>query len=90
MQPGCASGRAGQAARVAPGYGEIIEMIEGTRNDDRIRARANKIWKTEGRPDGKALEHWLQAERKLAVEPAKESGAGADGASNVFAGAQIL
>ena len=59
-------------------------MIEGTRNDDRIRARANKIWKTEGRPDGKALKHWLQAERELAVEPAKESDAGADGASKRF------
>jgi hypothetical protein len=27
-----------------------------------IRVRAYTIWESEGRPDGRSLEHWLQAE----------------------------
>jgi Protein of unknown function (DUF2934) len=30
-----------------------------------ISARAYSIWEREGRPDGKALNHWLQAEAEL-------------------------
>jgi hypothetical protein len=30
-----------------------------------ISERAYSIWESEGRPDGKALNHWLQAEREL-------------------------
>jgi hypothetical protein len=30
-----------------------------------ISERAYAIWESEGRPDGKALIHWLQAEREL-------------------------
>jgi hypothetical protein len=30
-----------------------------------ISARAYSIWEREGRPDGKALSHWLQAEAEL-------------------------
>jgi hypothetical protein len=30
-----------------------------------ISERAYAIWENEGRPDGKALNHWLQAEREL-------------------------
>ena len=29
--------------------------------DDRIRERAHEIWIEEGRPDGRALDHWLRA-----------------------------
>jgi len=30
-----------------------------------IRERAYAIWKEEGRPDGKALDHWLRAEAEI-------------------------
>ena len=32
---------------------------------ERIARRAWEIWRAEGRPDGQALNHWLQAEREL-------------------------
>jgi Protein of unknown function (DUF2934) len=34
-----------------------------------IRGRAYAIWEEEGRPDGKALAHWLQAETE--IDPAQ-------------------
>jgi hypothetical protein len=30
-------------------------------NVDRIRERAHQIWIEEGRPNGRALDHWLRA-----------------------------
>jgi hypothetical protein len=33
-----------------------------------IRDRAYAIWEKEGRPDGKSLEHWLQAEAEIGNE----------------------
>jgi two-component system sensor kinase FixL len=33
-----------------------------------IRARAQGIWEREGRPDGKDLDHWRQAEQEIAGE----------------------
>lgn len=33
---------------------------------------AYSIWERAGRPDGKALEHWLEAEAELAAEPAPQ------------------
>jgi hypothetical protein len=33
---------------------------------DAIRERAYVIWEREGRPHGRELEHWLQAESELA------------------------
>ena len=47
---------------------------------DKIRERAYEIWNREGRQDGRADEHWLQAERELggsraeAPSPIKEPG----------------
>jgi hypothetical protein len=41
--------------------------------DEKVRARAYMIWETEGRPDGKHLEHWHQAERAIAAEPLETS-----------------
>jgi hypothetical protein len=32
----------------------------------RVRGRAYSIWEADGRPEGKAAEHWLQAEREMA------------------------
>ncbi len=34
----------------------------------KIETRAYRIWESEGRRDGAALEHWLRAERELATE----------------------
>jgi hypothetical protein len=37
---------------------------------DAVRERAYRIWETEGKPHGRDLEHWLQAEREVsAAEP---------------------
>ena len=35
------------------------------RSKERIRARAHELWEREGRPVGRDLEFWLQAEREL-------------------------
>jgi hypothetical protein len=32
----------------------------------RIRARAYRIWEEEGRPEGRDVEHWIQAVLELA------------------------
>lgn len=46
-------------------------------SDDAIRARAHHIWEREGRPEGRADEHWQMARSELALEgqggQAKES-----------------
>lgn len=34
-------------------------------DQDAIKQRAWEIWKNEGCPEGRELEHWLQAEREL-------------------------
>jgi hypothetical protein len=39
-----------------------------TEIEERIRVLAYAIWEAEGRPDGKHLEHWLQARRLAAAE----------------------
>ena len=40
--------------------------------NDAVRERAYRIWEAEGRPYGRDLAHWLQAEREIATptEPA--------------------
>jgi hypothetical protein len=35
--------------------------------EEQVRHRAYEIWECEGRPDGRAFEHWDQATRELAV-----------------------
>ncbi len=47
---------------------------------DAIALCALSIWEAEGRPQGRALDHWLQAEARLAqasrkVAPARRRGA---------------
>ncbi len=39
------------------------------RNEE-IAKRAYHIWESKGRPDGNALDHWLQAEAEVAAEAA--------------------
>jgi len=44
-------------------------------NDERerrITARAFELWKEEGAPDGRALIHWLQAEKEIADAEAEK------------------
>jgi Protein of unknown function (DUF2934) len=44
----------------------------GGRQDDlyeRVRLRAYELWESEGRPAGREYDHWLQAEREVAVTP---------------------
>ena len=38
---------------------------------DQLRSRAYQIWEREGRPQGRDLEHWLEAERELEAEDRK-------------------
>jgi hypothetical protein len=37
--------------------------------EERIRLRALEIWREQGRPDGRAREHWEQAEREVGGNP---------------------
>lgn len=39
------------------------------RNDreERLQQRAYEIWEAEGCPEGRDIDHWIQAERELAV-----------------------
>lgn len=32
---------------------------------ERIRARAHALWEREGRPEGREMDHWLEAEAEL-------------------------
>ena len=38
---------------------------EERNREERIRLRALEIWREEGCPDGRAKEHWEQAEREI-------------------------
>jgi len=41
--------------------------------ENAIRERAHEIWIEEGKPDGKAAEHWLRAKRELEYAPGREA-----------------
>lgn len=36
--------------------------------EDRIRRRAYELWEQEGRPEGRAWDHWVQAAREVEAE----------------------
>jgi hypothetical protein len=60
-------------AEDAGGRGKIPGVgVPGSRTNpvshDEISRRAHAIWEEEGRPEGKAEEHWLQAVRELSPE----------------------
>ncbi|HEX2136592.1 MAG TPA: DUF2934 domain-containing protein [Microvirga sp.] len=42
--------------------------------EERIRRRALQIWREEGCPEGRAREHWEQAEREVGGDGDSESG----------------
>ena len=47
----------------------------------RIRQRAQELWEADGRPEGRELQHWLEAEREileLSVAGEEDPGAGLD------------
>lgn len=41
---------------------------------EEIAACARRIYESEGRPDGKSVEHWLQAEAQLVAERKAQAG----------------
>jgi Protein of unknown function (DUF2934) len=42
---------------------------EHAANDERIRAIAYELWEADGRPEGRAEEHWARAAELAAAEP---------------------
>lgn len=36
--------------------------------EERIRSRAYELWEAEGRPEGREVDHWLQAAQEVAAE----------------------
>ncbi len=42
--------------------------------EERIRLRALEIWREQGRPDGRAREHWEQAEREVGDNTGSQAG----------------
>jgi hypothetical protein len=44
----------------------------------RVRERAYALWEREGRPEGRAEEHWFRAEAELRAEEADPSAGTAD------------
>ncbi|WP_082653197.1 DUF2934 domain-containing protein [Aureimonas sp. AU22] len=39
-----------------------------TLDEDRVRQKAQEIWESEGRPEGRAESHWLQAREIVALK----------------------
>lgn len=46
---------------------EEVDMT-GWWHEQRVRERAYEIWERAGRPEGKAVEHWQQAEAEIVAE----------------------
>lgn len=46
-------------------------MRTDTRIESRTRDRAYAIWEAEGRPEGRATDHWLAAETECRAKPAR-------------------
>jgi hypothetical protein len=40
--------------------------------DDQVRRRAHELWENDGRPEGREMDFWLQAEREIG-EAGKET-----------------
>ena len=43
-------------------------MIEQKELEQRVRERAYQIWLDEGRPEGRAKDHWQEAEKQIIGE----------------------
>ena len=70
---------AGASALGGPSHSGVVrepsstELLESDKyhpdiREHRIRQRAHSIWELEGRPEGRADEHWRRAEEELARE----------------------
>lgn len=46
--------------------------------EEAIRQRSYLIWQREGRPDGRALDHWLRAKAELEAEFQASAGGSGD------------
>jgi hypothetical protein len=44
---------------------KLQEHREARRTSEEIRTRARELWEQNGRPDGRDLEFWLQAEAEI-------------------------
>jgi len=53
------------------GISPISSERDTSPSNDEIAARAYEIYEREGRSDGKAMDHWLQAESELRAERQK-------------------
>ena len=42
--------------------------MAGWWHEERVRERAYDIWQRAGRPEGQAMDFWLQAEAEIAAE----------------------
>ena len=42
--------------------------MTGWWHEQRIQERAYEIWQRAGRPEGEAVDHWVQAEAEIAAE----------------------
>jgi len=56
----------------------LRQRLAARRTTEEIRARARELWELEGRPAGRDLDIWLQAERELTDE---DEDSGGDAAS---------
>jgi Protein of unknown function (DUF2934) len=52
----------------------LHQRLTARRTTEEIRARARELWELEGRPAGRDLDIWLQAERELTGGGDEESG----------------
>jgi Protein of unknown function (DUF2934) len=56
---------------------KLLQRLAARRTTEEIRARARELWELEGRPAGRDLDIWLQAERELTGGGDEESGSDA-------------
>jgi hypothetical protein len=54
----------------------------------KIAERAYRLWESEGRPHGRAVDHWLQAEAELAIVPVPQGATTAAKSSTLRRSAQ--
>jgi hypothetical protein len=60
---------------MTPEREERIRKEREERNrEERIRLRALEIWREQGRPEGRAREHWEQAEREVGGNDSNDTG----------------
>jgi len=57
-----------------------VAMDGNSNREERVRHRAYRIWQQEGRPEGRDIDHWEQAEQEIEREDklAQEDERGSD------------